>query len=404
MTPPNLPIELIEVIMDELGGQQLDASLRSFALVHSVFLEKSQRRLFSSITIVVPSFVPLSRERQTPSQRLLDVLRGSRHLAGYITSLRIMEDTLLSTKARQTRPHGILYETTLLKILPLIQGTVRSLELSAKGESYVGDNFLNALSFPYVETLGLRNICVPIHILDCFPRLRALACHDTRWIHMLKAGRPDLTGTQRIEDLEIGTHDRSELRVFMRLISSYPPPFNNITTLRLSSFLGPYADLISVILLCKDRLERLEIACPDRILANLLDLGVIPRLQHLSCYGMQIADISTATSPFFCILQKAQLLSRLSLMFYVSSFEIFRQDTPEWKNLDEILWRENSWIERISIYLNRATVPRGEVDRELVASVLPRLHKRLASRMTVMKNICCESMFEVYKNRLTPTL
>ena len=185
--------------MDELGGQKLDASLRSFALVHSVFLEKSQRRLFSSITIVVPSFVPLSRVRQTPSQRLLDVLRGSRHLAGYITSLRIMEDTLLSTKARQTRPHGILYETTLLEILPLIQGTVRSLELSAKGESYVGDNFLNALSFPFVENLGLRNICVPIHILDCFPRLRALACHDTRWIPMLKAGRPDLTGTQRIE-------------------------------------------------------------------------------------------------------------------------------------------------------------------------------------------------------------
>ncbi|KAL1723379.1 hypothetical protein EV715DRAFT_269464 [Schizophyllum commune] len=401
MTPPNLPIELIEVIMDELDGRQPDATLRSFALVHSVFLEKSQRRLFFSITIVVPSFVPLSRERQTPSQRLLDVLRGSRHLAGYITSLRIMEDTLLSTKARQTRPHGILYETTLLEILPLIQGTVRSLELSAKGESYVGDNFLNALSFPYVETLGLRNICVPIYILDCFPRqrtcvraidaifprLRALACHDTRWIHMLKAGRPDLTGTQRIEDLEIGTHDRSELRVFMRLVSSYPPPFNNITTLRLSSFLGPYADLMSVILLCKDRLERLEIACPDRILADRLDLGVLPRLQHLSCYGMQIADVSTATSPFFCILQKAQLLSRLSLMFYVSSFELFRQDTPEWKNLDEILGRENSWIERISIYLNRATVPRGEVDRELVASVLPCLHKRLASRMIVMKNI-----------------
>ena len=74
-------------------------------------------------------------------------------------------------------------------------------------------------------------------------------------------------------------------------------------------------------------------------------------------------------------------------MFYVSSFELFRQDTPEWKNLDEILGRENSWIERISIYLNRATVPGGEVDRELVASVLPCLHKRLASRMTVMKNI-----------------
>lgn len=91
-------------------------------------------------------------------------------------------------------------------------------------------------------------------------------------------------------------------------------------------------------------------------------------------------------------------------MFYVSSFEIFRQDTPEWKTLDEILGRENSWIERVSIYLNRATVPRGEVDREVVASVLPRLHKRLASRLTVLRNIRCESMFEFYKDRLTPTL
>ncbi|KAI5893868.1 uncharacterized protein SCHCODRAFT_01185063 [Schizophyllum commune H4-8] len=391
MTPPALPIELIEAIMDELSEPELNASLRSFALVHSVFLEKCQRRLFSSVTIVVPSSLPLKGGRQTPSQRLLNVLRGSRHLAGYIISLQIMESGLLSPAVIRTRTHGIIHETTLLQILPLIQGTVQSLKLSAKARTHVGDDFLNALCFPHVETLVLWDISVPIYILDGFPRLRALACHVMRWIPMIRAGRPLLIETQRMEDLEIGTQDPRQLHLFVGLASSYPPAFNHITTLRLSSVLGLYADLILVIELCKDRLERLEIACPDRILASLLDLGVLPRLQHLSFVGMEIANINTARSPFFSIMQKVQLLARLSLIFSVPSFEIFRQDTPEWKNLDEILGREDIRIGHISIYLNYATVPRGEVAGGLVASVLPRLHERFASRMNVMRNILSHS-------------
>jgi hypothetical protein len=93
MAHPNLcpafrvtcPQELIDLILDETDS----ATLKSCALVARSFRPRSQKLIFSDLTVLPPA-----RDSISPLQRLADVLSASPRLASYVRTLHLVQSGL----------------------------------------------------------------------------------------------------------------------------------------------------------------------------------------------------------------------------------------------------------------------------------------------------------------------
>ncbi|KAI5834356.1 hypothetical protein K523DRAFT_293972 [Schizophyllum commune Tattone D] len=391
---PALPIELLEVVMDELGAREDQESLRCCALAHSVLRKRCQQLLFSSIFLMVP---PFSLTRKTPCQRLLDILRRSGHLADYINSIRVEKSppTLFPSEDPQAVPYGVAGETALLQLLPML-GKVRIVEFrsdssfSTNPDNPDNINSLASLCLSSVEALILWDINLSLFVLDSFPGLRSLACTHVRWVPRAQSDHSATIplASPRILELEVQGPSASYFIDFLDLLRTFDPPaFSNLTTLRICRLGCTFSHIISMIHRCKHSLERLEIANPMKRDTGMLDLSQIPRLQHLSIISVWIENMADASSRFLRMLRTIRSLSRLSIAFLHNWDDVFTHNSHEWANLDEVLGCADRHIGHVSLYVNYPQAPCAVVDRTLVKSLLPRLHERLGDKLVVLSGM-----------------
>jgi hypothetical protein len=131
-----LPQELIDTILEELGGPTAHASLKSCSLVARPFLVASQRRLFRFLALT-------SKTVDGASSRFTE----RPHLASYVRDLHI--DLHLDTK---------YYRIPLLKTLRLLNKVQRMAISSYSWQTWVWDSFPDELRATFVSLLTLPSL------------------------------------------------------------------------------------------------------------------------------------------------------------------------------------------------------------------------------------------------------
>ncbi|KAL1743592.1 hypothetical protein HDZ31DRAFT_40605 [Schizophyllum fasciatum] len=366
---PTLPEELIEAILDELAFVGDYDCLRVCAVSHRLMTRRCQQHLFSSVRVVVPYFVLEGDSHGTACHRLLDVLRGSTNLAEYIHHLVIEEGVHVASGPVKFMKHGIVGETALLELLPMLSA-LRQVEISSSWNSYSGDDFIAALALPSVEKLVLRHVRLPLYALDSLPNLRCLVSEEVYWFAAV--GRSNPLGFD----------------VFLGLLSSYPPYFDRLTTLRVSDLHVAVERIEDMIDICKSTLERIEIRCPcthpDRLLvfsrlANLRDLTV-------TCIDLDTPHTLGAWRWLFSALPLLRSLHNLTLQFRLDSMDTALRDAQEWGRLDETLGSGDQFrciVIRMAAFERHGPCANSRINPILLEESFPCTRRRRQSAFTI---------------------
>ncbi|TRM56083.1 hypothetical protein BD626DRAFT_636059 [Schizophyllum amplum] len=387
--PPALPQELIDAILDTLAAYGEEECLRQCALAHRSMLQRSQQLLFATIELEVPHFILSSNAPATPSRKLLIVLRHSPHLGNYVHELSIVEVSGPISQ-EQVVKHGIAREVALLDILPMLRA-VKWLRITAPPRSYVGDDFIDALAMPSLLHLSLYTVTFPLYILDRFPHLRHLTCHEVHWIPATHEPR-DTSAIPKVKTLTVSGKLALQFDIFLGLLAMYPPYLDNLIALDVSELLVPNFYIEQLLDRCQSSLQQLHTRyrITQPATNDIPNFAALPSLRDLAIRDITLRNDHKrgAWSWLLATLQSLRPLRRLVLMFLLDSTETITRDAAEWRRLDEILDSADIRIERVDIHANELDwMEEGTVvDAAAIAVALPCARRRMGQKLTVSTN------------------
>ncbi|TRM68545.1 hypothetical protein BD626DRAFT_482071 [Schizophyllum amplum] len=199
----SLPQELVDSIVDAVPEEELD-TLRACSLTHRRLLHPAQRRILSTIRLIVPS-----HDRDGHPHFFLKLLDESPHLEAYPTALSLRVGEMNAIVPQFDSPElvaaTIARRLSNLREVRLVSNRYNSIEVwwdETAPEVPIIFSFLRHA--PRLTTLAMHSICLtPCELkyaLACIPALERLVLSQVRIIGPVEPPRPPI---RRLKSLAV---------------------------------------------------------------------------------------------------------------------------------------------------------------------------------------------------------
>ncbi|KAL1706809.1 hypothetical protein EV121DRAFT_278558 [Schizophyllum commune] len=271
---PNLPPELICMVVENLVAEKDISSLKQCALSLRCALPTAQRCLFAQINLRVevpqnPStLITDGRAQTTPAQRLLEVVTTSPHLAGYVRGFNLEIISALGVRAHDDPGDAV----------PLLLAQFRHLEYleicgisSRENEPIIPRMIVAAIDHASLTTLRLSSVLFPVSAFDKLPTLRNVILADTELVYDASDHPTQSPVCPKVEHLGVSTRFGGGLQDFHSPLFFISPPqyLCHLVHLDVRNVFEGYPNIVNILHACSDTLQYLDLPCPVGVLRRL---------------------------------------------------------------------------------------------------------------------------------------